>query len=163
MEGLRERGQRPEVLTTERTVLPRERRLHADRDWDALFKGGPGTSGARESAGSAGASGGPDAPARIGGFGVSGPILSLRLRHTPGMRRVGVSVGRKVGGAVVRNRLKRRLRALARAHWDDLPEADVAILARPAAAALDYAGLETALLELAGRAARRLSGVEAPR
>jgi ribonuclease P protein component len=111
-------------------VLPREHRLHADRDWDALFQQG---------------------------FGVSGPVLSFRLCPTPGARRVGFSVGRKIGGAVTRNRLKRRLRSIARAHWAALPEADIAVLARPAAAALDYAGLEAAFRDLAARAARRIS------
>lgn len=111
-------------------VLPRHQRLHTDRDWDALFQQG---------------------------FGVSGPVFSLRIRPTPGARRVGFSVGRKVGGAVTRNRLKRRLRALARAHWTALPHADIAVLTRPPAAALEYADLEAAWLEMIGRATRRIA------
>ncbi len=107
-----------------------------DRDWDALFEQG---------------------------FGVSGPVLSLRLRSTPGARRIGFSVGRKVGGAVTRNRLKRRLRALAHAHWSAMPDADIAVLTRPPAAALDYAGLETAFLEALARASRRLVRPGEPR
>jgi ribonuclease P protein component len=71
-------------------------------------------------------------------------------------------VGRKIGGAVTRNRLKRRLRSIARAHWAALPEADIAVLARPAAAALDYAGLEAAFRDLAARAVRRISASPAP-
>lgn len=111
-------------------MLPRDRRLHADRDWDALFQHG---------------------------FGVPGHVLSLRIRPTPGARRLGVSVGRRVGGAVTRNLLKRRLRALARAHWDALPEADMAILARPSAGGADYVTLERALLELFARAQIRMA------
>ncbi len=51
---------------------------------------------------------------------------------TAGDARLGLAVSRKVGGAVVRNRLKRRLRAA----FDDLPESlapghDYVIAARP--------------------------------
>ncbi|NCO38217.1 MAG: ribonuclease P protein component [Armatimonadetes bacterium CG_4_10_14_3_um_filter_66_18] len=50
-------------------------------------------------------------------------------------RRLGVSVGKRVGGAVRRNRLKRRLRALYAAHRDLLPEGcDCVIIAKPEAA-----------------------------
>jgi ribonuclease P protein component len=114
-------------------MLPRARRLSAERDWDTLF---------------------------TQGFGVSGPALSLRIRRTPGARRVGFSVGKKVGGAVTRNRVKRRLRELARARWDEMPEADVAVLARPAAATMGYHDLEAALLALLGSARRRLGKME---
>jgi ribonuclease P protein component len=51
--------------------------------------------------------------------------------------RLGVSVGRKVGGAVVRNQVKRLLRDAFWACADDLPEGyDFVIVARP-----DMAGL----------------------
>ncbi|WP_414900048.1 ribonuclease P protein component [Sphingomonas flavalba] len=53
-----------------------------------------------------------------------GFVLLVRDRHDgdPTMR-IGYTVTRKIGGAVVRNRMKRRLRALVR---DILPEAGVA-------------------------------------
>lgn len=51
--------------------------------------------------------------------------------------RMGVSVGRKVGGAVVRNRVKRVLREAFWACADDLPEGhDFVVVARPAIAGL---------------------------
>jgi ribonuclease P protein component len=70
-----------------------------------------------------------------------------------GDQRLGVSVGRKVGGAVVRNRVKRLLR---QAFWsvaDPLPgEHDYVIVARPDTAALaereGAAGFEQDLREL---------------
>jgi ribonuclease P protein component len=71
--------------------------------------------------------------------------------------RLGVSVGRKVGGAVERNRVKRLLRA---AFWevaDDLPDGhDFVVVARPEAGELaareGEAGIEGALRELLEKA-----------
>ncbi|HEY3415092.1 MAG TPA: ribonuclease P protein component [Armatimonadota bacterium] len=112
-------------------MLARERRLRAGRDWDALFRGG---------------------------FGVGGPLLSLRVLATPGRRRAGVSVGKKVGGAVTRNLVKRRIRALLLEVWDQLPQADIGVLVRAPAAAAEFADLQSALSELAGRAAGKIEG-----
>lgn len=65
--------------------------------------------------------------------------------------RFGFAVGKRVGGAVVRNRVKRRLRAAIGAlrpagGWD------VVVIARPSAAAADLAALRGALRSLARRA-----------
>ncbi len=49
-------------------------------------------------------------------------ILLVRCRGDGGPARVGFTVTRRIGSAVVRNRLRRRLRALAR---EVLPEAGV--------------------------------------
>lgn len=57
--------------------------------------------------------------------------------------RVGFVVSKAVGAAVVRNRVKRRLRHLARARLDALPEGSVLVVrANPAAAAASYEQLD---------------------
>lgn len=85
---------------------------------------------------------------------------------TPGSSaesRVGVTVSRQVGGAVHRNRLRRRLREVARTRLlrDDSPlvaqgiKYDVVLIARPAALTADVPRLEkdaeAFLRRLAGR------------
>lgn len=81
------------------------------------------------------------------------PLLALHALPQPTGRRVGISVSKKLGKAVVRNQVRRRLREIVRAvitEWKD--GCDVVLVARTAAASASFAELEAALRELAGRA-----------
>ncbi len=79
-----------------------------------------------------------------------------RERAEGGGPRLGVSVSRKVGGAVDRNKVKRLLREAFRAESGRLPgDVDVVIVARPDALELvereGLAGVQAAVAELVGR------------
>lgn len=93
---------------------------------------------------------------RTSGRRVNGRLLSLG--YAPGdpeaPARVGFSVSKRVGGAVVRNRVKRRLREAARHKVLSLAAGwDIVITARPAAAQASYVALNAELRELLARAA----------
>lgn len=83
------------------------------------------------------------------------PLLVARfLPNDLGLTRFGLSTGKRVGGAVVRNRVRRRLRAAIRSHAAELvPGWDVLLVARPPSAGADYASLDRALQKVlvAGR------------
>lgn len=56
------------------------------------------------------------------------------------MSRLGVTVSSRVGNAVIRNRIKRLLREIFRAHRAELvPPQDIVIIAKPGAQSLTYA------------------------
>ncbi len=62
------------------------------------------------------------------------------------VRRLGLTVSRKVGNAVARNHVKRRVREWFRAEREALPEdVDIVVIAKPGAAELDTAGVRASL------------------
>lgn len=68
----------------------------------------------------------------------SSPAFLLVFRPNPdneGDARLGLTVTKKMGGAVIRNRMRRRLRAAARAIFPEYaaPDADYVLIARKAA------------------------------
>lgn len=68
------------------------------------------------------------------------------------VNRVGITVGGKLGHAVRRNRVRRRLREIYRLHEDRfLPGYDIVVVARTRAMDAGYRQLEQSYLSLAGR------------
>ena len=75
------------------------------------------------------------------------------LIYTPARSvRVGFSVSNKVGKAVVRNKVKRRLRASVAAHLHGMAGCQAIVVANPSAAGKDYAALDGELVALLRRA-----------
>jgi ribonuclease P protein component len=92
--------------------------------------------------------------ARISEKGRSRADRLMVVRFVPNGRdydRFGISTGRRLGGAVQRNRLRRRLReVLRRAPNDSGHGWDVLIVVRPAAVDASFDELRTALEHLLG-------------
>jgi ribonuclease P protein component len=77
-----------------------------------------------------------------------GPITISFVEGEPGSTpRVAYAIGRRVGGAVHRNRLRRRLRAIAFELGPDLQPGAYLIAAAPAATGLSYGELRTIVSE----------------
>jgi ribonuclease P protein component len=81
------------------------------------------------------------------------PYLVVYARQTRGARsRIGFSTGTKLGHAVVRNRVRRRLRELYRLHEAQfIPGAEIVVVARARAVGAPWAKLERAFLTACGK------------
>lgn len=79
--------------------------------------------------------------------------LALYVRRRGGQgNRLGLTVSTKLGHAVVRNRVRRRLREIYRLHEDQLiGGVDVVVVARVRAAHSRYSQLESSFLRLADK------------
>jgi ribonuclease P protein component len=92
---------------------------------------------------------------RIEGKTVRGTLLTLGTLQVEGEEafRVGFVTARRIGGAVVRNRVRRRLREVVRRRQHELVSGVwIVVIARPAAAAAASTMLEKEWLKLAQRA-----------
>jgi ribonuclease P protein component len=86
-------------------------------------------------------------------------LYFLSAEPERGYARFGISISRKVGGAVVRNRTKRRIRECYR-RWSErrrLPAVDLLIHVKPPAAQADFSMLRTEVLRLLGPLASQQS------
>jgi len=73
-------------------------------------------------------------------------VVHLARGAGPGPARVGLIVSRRVGSAVVRNRVKRRLRHLVGSRLRDLPDGSLVVIrANPPAATASWEELGAAL------------------
>ncbi|SDP53862.1 ribonuclease P protein component [Pedococcus dokdonensis] len=122
-------------------MLPAGHRLRASSDFVATFRGPRG--------------------ARAGStlIVVHANQADARAGQPP---RVGFVVSKAVGGAVVRNRTKRRLRALVAARLDTIPRGtDLVIRANPVAAQANSTSLGAELDALLAKVATRLGRARA--
>ncbi|MCC7073802.1 MAG: ribonuclease P protein component [Deltaproteobacteria bacterium] len=82
-------------------------------------------------------------------------VLLARMRRDGRPGRVGFTVSKKVGNAVVRNRVRRRLREIVRRHKEWLDARDLIVIVKPEAASADAAALAAQLASLVERIARQ--------
>lgn len=75
-------------------------------------------------------------------------VVQARKREEGKAVRVGFTVTKKLGNAVVRNRIKRRLREVARLALEDAasPGYDYVLIGRASAASKSFAGMQSDLL-----------------
>src|SRR4051812_34160384 len=82
-----------------------------------------------------------------------GMHVVLLMASRPGPARVGFTVSRRVGHAVCRNRVRRRLKEIVRLHPAELlADRAYVFIAFPAAAGIDFATLQEEVLCLLQRA-----------
>lgn len=76
---------------------------------------------------------------RAGGRRAGSCFVVITVPVRSGISRIGITASRKVGVAVVRNRIKRLVREFFRRHWQQIsPPRDVLVIARAGAAHASY-------------------------
>lgn len=95
-----------------------------------------------------------------GGKSVSNRLLVLYiLPNQSSERRIGFAAGKRLGNAVVRNRIKRMMREAYRLHRADLPEGhDFILVGRQPAVGVKSQEIVSAFLHLCGRLQKQNSG-----
>ena len=89
---------------------------------------------------------------RTGGYANGYLVLYARKNRTD-TNRVGITVGKKLGHAVVRNRVRRRLREVYRLNEDKFQSGwDIVVVARTRAVYADFAQLVDAYMTAAQKA-----------
>ena len=83
----------------------------------------------------------------------NGYVVLYARKNGTDTNRVGITVSKKLGHAVVRNRVRRRLREIYRLHEDKFqPGWDIVVVARTKAVYADFGKLTAAYLHLAEKA-----------
>ncbi len=83
----------------------------------------------------------------------NGLLVLYARSNRLGVNRVGITAGKKLGHAVVRNRIRRRLREVYRLNEDKfLPGYDIVVVARARCGTADFRKLTEAYLNLANKA-----------
>ena len=91
----------------------------------------------------------------------AGFVLQTKSRRDPGPSRVGFTVSRKVGNAVERNRVRRRLREIVRLHGGWMQGGhDYVLVGRRAALTLAFERLKRDFEEAVRRSAAKSPGRE---
>ncbi|HVB99432.1 MAG TPA: ribonuclease P protein component [Candidatus Dormibacteraeota bacterium] len=113
----------PPAGPNDRLLYPRSCRLLRRKDFDAAYRSGKRRSGAR--------------------------FVVFCRQNELGRNRFGTSVGRRIGGAVKRGRVRRRVREIVRLHRQEFaPGWDIVIQPRITAVQAPYASLEKELVAL---------------
>jgi ribonuclease P protein component len=83
-------------------------------------------------------------------------VVYILNRHSPAAGdgfRLGISVSKKVGNAVVRNRLRRMIKEIVRLNGEKLVQRkDLVLIVRKPAAEMEYAEMEKSILHVFKRA-----------
>ena len=76
----------------------------------------------------------------------SGSFVLFVMRNEFGRPRLGITVTRRIGGAVQRNRAKRLLREIFRRHKSEIADVDIVVNGRADLPRAEYARLEAEIL-----------------